>query len=355
MSQDLPPNQPPTPETPTNPQPNKNQLLGFFKGLTIKILRFTINILQGVLENLETTPETPLISTPGEITATGDRILETTGETTTPKKVPVSATGRFLVKVGNTLQNFQAWWNNVALPKIRTKLPESVNQKLPNWGLTGAIVSIVILIIALPTNFLNQQPTPTEIGSVITPTPTPITPKPETPTPEISKPETPTPEISKPATPTPTTPTPTTPTPTTPAKPKIPTPTIATPSELKAPKQPKPVKISPPPTEKLTPEQILIASIKEKLSDISNQYADGLIQSIKANFAGSSLLVKIGDDWYKLNENRQTQLVEEIQNRAKDLDFSKLLITDTENQILARSPVIGEKMIILKRRQITNG
>jgi len=42
----------------------------------------------------------------------------------------------------------------------------------------------------------------------------------------------------------------------------------------------------------LTPEQNLIASIENQVAEITDSYADGLIQSIQANFQGSRLLSK---------------------------------------------------------------
>jgi len=55
----------------------------------------------------------------------------------------------------------------------------------------------------------------------------------------------------------------------------------------------------------LTPEQNLIASIENQVAEITDSYADGLIQSIQANFQGS-LTIKVGDDWYNLQNRSRT-------------------------------------------------
>jgi len=45
---------------------------------------------------------------------------------------------------------------------------------------------------------------------------------------------------------------------------------------------------TPTPTLELTPEQNLIASIENQVAEITDRYADGLIQSIQANFQSSN-------------------------------------------------------------------
>ncbi|PZV03774.1 MAG: hypothetical protein DCF22_25965 [Leptolyngbya sp.] len=105
----------------------------------------------------------------------------------------------------------------------------------------------------------------------------------------------------------------------------------------------------PAPALKLTPEQTLIARIQDQVTDVSNQYVNGLIQSVQANFRSSLLTVKVGDDWYTLEQPQQNQLAQEMLKRAQQLDFVKLELTDSAGDLLARSPVVGSEMVILKR------
>jgi hypothetical protein len=105
----------------------------------------------------------------------------------------------------------------------------------------------------------------------------------------------------------------------------------------------------PAPPLKLTPEQTLIARIQDQVADVSNQYVNGLIQSVQANFRSSLLTVKIGDGWYTLEQSQQNKLSNEMLKRAQQLDFLKLEMTDPEGNLLARSPVVGSEMVILKR------
>jgi len=61
----------------------------------------------------------------------------------------------------------------------------------------------------------------------------------------------------------------------------------------------------------------LIASIENQVAEITDSYADGLIQSIQANFQGSRLTIKVGDDWYNLSQ--QDKLAARMLERARSL------------------------------------
>jgi hypothetical protein len=115
----------------------------------------------------------------------------------------------------------------------------------------------------------------------------------------------------------------------------VPSPNITTPPELTAPTAPQPIEVipSPPvptptPTVELTPEQTLIAGIENQVTEITDHYANGLIQSIQANFQASRLTIKVSDNWYKLKQSQQNKLVAQTLERSKELDFTHLEITD---------------------------
>ncbi len=191
---------------------------------------------------------------------------------------------------------FAVLWNSWVgvLALIRPILPASVSQKIPDWGLTGAFAGILTLVLWTSSTIISSKPP--EIAQVpISSEPAPLTTQP---IPEV--------------------------------------PVEAEPEEL--------------PEPQLTPEQRLIASIQQDISSATTEYAEGLIQSIQANFRGSLLVVKITDEWYNLSDSRQEKLAKNMRQRAKELDFSRLEITDPRGNLLARSAVVGEDMIILNRR-----
>jgi hypothetical protein len=201
---------------------------------------------------------------------------------------------RFLL----SFSSLQRWWDGV-LNKIRSLLPTPWQEKLSDWVLSG-ILAVIVVLVLLTSVLLLPEPS-TEIVEL----------------PPETAPETPT--------------------------------VVETPPELKAPGKPEPVEVVPPPEPELTPEQSLIASIQEQVAAITSQFPEGLVLSVEANFLGSRLIVTVGDDWYKLNPNRQDKLANSILQRAQKLDFRKLAIVNSQGTLLARNPVVGNKMVILKR------
>jgi len=298
MSQDQPNSQPPSPEPGANQSENaaergvqrsaggssgdalelaptiektSNRVQTFLKAQSIKALRGTIQVLEGALVKLEAEPPDTIRETP------------------------------------SFLDKLQRGWSG-ALAKIRSLLPENLNQKLSDTGLTAIVVAIAVLGVWITSALLPSKPT--EVATVPTETP-------------------------------------------------VPTAEITTPPELTAPAAPQPIEVVPSPEPvpsptpmALTPEQSLIASIQNRVAEITDQYANGLIQSIQANFQGSSLIIKVGDDWYTLKQSQQDKLAARMLERAKELDFSHMEITDPQGTLLARSPVVGNDMVILKRQAI---
>lgn len=212
------------------------------------------------------------------------------------------------------------------LGKVRNLLPVMVRDKLPDWGLSGAIALLAILIFSTTSSLLFPSPKPVNISRpvAVLPSPEPLV-APDVP-PVAPPMATPLPE-ALPALPE-------TPVATTPVIPE-PTPEV-TPSPI------------PEATPVLTPEQTLIASIQEQVTEIIPKEA-GLITSIKPNFPGSLLKITVSQDWYDLSADKQDQVAAKVEERSQDLDFRQLLITDATGHIIARKAVVGRGMIILRR------
>jgi hypothetical protein len=281
-------------QPPASPEPNRNRSSQetyqreqpIWKTAIIQILRRTIGVLETAVVKLETTPP------PG---------TETLG----------------------FWQQLQLVWSGL-LAKIRSLLPVNLSRQLSNTALTGIIAGIAVILVWTTSSVLTNKPT--EIATVPpveeVPVPTIIPPEltaPESPPPE-EIPPTPEAEVTPTAEPTPTPEAEVTPTP------------------------------EPTPVVELTPEQILIAAIENQVAEISDRIASGLIQSIQANFRTSNLTVKISNDWYTLKESQQDKLAAEILQRSQELDFSHLEIVDTQDKLIARNPVVGNQIIIFKRR-----
>lgn len=256
-------------------QKTQNQFQAVLKAQSIKALRGTIGVLEGVAKKLEAEPPAGTRS-------------------------PAKETPSFLDKL-------QSGWSTV-LVKIRSLLPENLNQKLSDTALTGVIAVVAVVVLWITTALLPGKPS--EVANV---------------------------------------------------PPAVPATNITTPPELTAPAAPQiievapsPPALAPSPVVELTPEQNLIVSIKNQIAEITDQYADGLIQSIQPNFQGSRLKIQVGDDWYKLNQSQQDKLAARMLERSKQLDFTHLEMTDPQGTLLARSPVVGNDMVILQRQLSEN-
>ncbi|NJK69907.1 MAG: hypothetical protein HC849_14690 [Oscillatoriales cyanobacterium RU_3_3] len=233
-----------------------------------------------------------------------------------PKPAPAGNTQSLLQKVG------LLWQSIVGL--VRSILPASVSEKLPDPILNAAIAAILIIAVNLTLNLFSGKPAE-KIAEVPVPE---VSEAPETFS-DFVAPETPEiPDAIAPNKPK-----------STKFKSKLP--------DLVAPEAPQAVEIVQPPP--LTPEQSLIAALQNQVGDITNRLGGGLVKSVQANFSSSILTVSIAEDWYKLSEAEQDRLANQMWQEANSLDFSKLEIANLEGKLIARSPVVGSEMIVLER------
>lgn len=125
---------------------------------------------------------------------------------------------------------------------------------------------------------------------------------------------------------------------------------IDTPNTLVAPQKPETLTIETiPPEPIITPEQNFLTSVQKRIGEITNQYGEDLIVTGSADLLDSHLSIQVSDDWYQLSKSRQDELANEILKRSQTYNLSKLEIQDSQNNLVARSPVVGNQMIILQR------
>ena len=270
----------------------KNQPI--WKTAIIQVLRGTIGILETTVVKLET--ETP---------------------TDSQKKT-----------------NFLSRWDGF-LRTFRLFLPSNISNNVSDTLLTGIFAVIFVVTIGITTFMF--IPKSVEVATVppveeVIPPKSVIEPEAE-PTPVIEPEVIPTPIIEPEPTPTPV------------IEPEaIPTPVIET-------------EATPTPVIELTPEQTLLAGIENQFSDITiavkntkdKNIISQLIKPLQANFRTSDLTVKISDVWYNLEKSQQDKLAADILQRSQELNFVHLEVVDFKNKVIARSPVVGNEMIIFKR------
>jgi hypothetical protein len=104
-----------------------------------------------------------------------------------------------------------------------------------------------------------------------------------------------------------------------------------------------------------TPEQSLITDIQNRVSSISRSYGAGLIQSVEVNLPESTLGVNVAETWYGLLTSQQNDVAQDIYAQAQGLKFGTLQLRDPEGVVVARNPVVGQNMVILRRLQSVDG
>lgn len=126
---------------------------------------------------------------------------------------------------------------------------------------------------------------------------------------------------------------------------------IPIPQDLVSPGRPKDLKVNiiEPEQVQLTPEQTLVAALQTKVAEMIQDYPEDLLNSIEVDFGQHSSVVKVSDLWYKLSESRQTKLANQILERSRTLDLTKLELKDIGGTLVARNPVVGNQVIILER------
>ncbi|MDB9473699.1 procyclic acidic repetitive family protein [Dolichospermum circinale] len=130
--------------------------------------------------------------------------------------------------------------------------------------------------------------------------------------------------------------------------------------------EPKPTPViepepTPTPIIELTPEESLLVAIENQFSEISvsvkntkdknkdQNIVSQLIKPLVANFRTGDLTLKISDMWYSLEKSQQDKLAADILQRSQELNFTHLKIVDSQEKMIARSPVVGNEMIIFHR------
>lgn len=221
-----------------------------------------------------------------------------------------------------------SWFQAIAVPlqvlwrqllrQIRRRLPPGVQQTLSDSVLTGITLAVMVVGIWLVLSVLPGKPT--VATAPIAPSVAACPPCEQPPATVATAPPEPEPTAIAPP--------------------------VAEPAPLPEPQPASPP--APPPPAELTPEQSLLAAIQSDIAEVSVQYADGLVQSVQANFPQGRLLVTVSDEWYNLDSNRQERLGTELLAQARRLDFVRLELRDRAGTLIARSPVVGSTLVILQ-------
>jgi hypothetical protein len=254
--------------------------------------------------------------------------------------IPANAKTKFNTqkeKIQPTLNKLQPLWQKVVLPFwsnvvvpnwgkllnfLRQRLPAELKNTLTNRFLTIGIAVILWFVLwlwgAITPDRSVAQPKPVRQPAVATRTASPSNPT-------YSTPRT-APSITPQA-------------PRTPVKvsPKEPV-AVAPPTP-----SPSPVPVTPPKPE------IDLAAIQTQLESAIERQGDGLVKSVQAPEKFQQLQINLSKDWYGLAKDEQDQLAQTLAQQSEKLKFAKFEVRDDQNALVARSPIVGNEVIILKR------
>ena len=225
------------------------------------------------------------------------------------------------------------------LSPVRRLLPASLNEKLSDGILVGGIVAVFLLILITKFGFSSKKPDPMiaekpPAVEEIQPPPSPETqlfPPQAEPFPDLvevipsSEESTPVVENAEPES------------------------TVISTSITTVETSSETAEFTDENLPQLTPEQYLIAAIQKQMNETTRSYGEELVQSVRMNVPRSVLKVTVSNDWYQMEAGQQNQFAEDILKETLNLNFAKLEITNVENKVIARSPVVGSEMIILER------
>jgi hypothetical protein len=105
---------------------------------------------------------------------------------------------------------------------------------------------------------------------------------------------------------------------------------------------------TPVPTPSLPP---LLIPLQRRITEATGSLSFGqlLVETIQVNYSQGLLTIVLNEKWYTLSIDQQNQLAQTLLRQSGELSFTNLEIRNQSDQLLARSPVVGNEMIILKR------
>lgn len=98
------------------------------------------------------------------------------------------------------------------------------------------------------------------------------------------------------------------------------------------------------------PDLERIDDIQAQLTAAATSYASQLVVSVQASFGEDCLSANLSSGWYRLPRDQQDQLAADLLGRSQSLEFATLELLDPDGAMVARSPVVGNTMVIMQRQ-----
>ncbi len=254
-------------------------------------------------------------------------------------------------KLQPTLNKLQPIWEKAIVPFwqkavvplwmkgidfIKVRLPEPLPQELTDRFLTIAVVSVLVVVYWFFSSLTSGKPAAAKQPTFSKPTAAPvITRRP------VTAPAQPRPKSA----------------PTLAAKPNEPMkPKPLTPSEpmVKSAQPPARTPSAPLSTPKPMPEpSIDLSEVKTLLSSAVANVDPNLIAAVRSLESNHRLQATLGETWFGLSVPAQNQVAQALWEKSQTLKYEKFELRDDAGDLVARSPAVGSKVIILKRKDLS--
>ncbi len=96
-------------------------------------------------------------------------------------------------------------------------------------------------------------------------------------------------------------------------------------------------------------QQQLEKSIAEAIPIGIESDSRNFIASLAPNKNGKALTITLDSGWYQLEPEQQEAIASVLWDQRDSLKFQQLKLQDTQGKTIARNPVVGDQMVILRR------
>lgn len=96
-------------------------------------------------------------------------------------------------------------------------------------------------------------------------------------------------------------------------------------------------------------ERDRMAELQTQLTTGSLSNGNGLVESVQADFKHNQLTINLTNGWYRLSAYEQEELANTFKQRSTAMTFDDVELRSPNGDLIARSPVVGDSMIILQR------
>ncbi len=224
------------------------------------------------------------------------------------------------------------WMKGIAF--LRARLPEPLPQELTDRFLTIAVISLLVAVYWFFSSITGGKPATAKQPAFSKPTAAPVITRRPVVTPARPLPKSAPTIATKPSSPA--------------AKPLAPSEPMARPSQT-------PTRTSPalsPPQPGLKPT-IDLAEVQTQLSRAVANVDPNLISSVRSLESNHRLQATLGETWFGLSVPAQNQVAQTLLEKSQMLEFETFELRDDAGDLIARSPAIGSKVIVLKRKDLS--